>query len=63
VPKLLAREQIEQMDRDGFVAPVRIFPMEKANAYRATLERYDSSVVHAKAVAIRSGNFYGAGAA
>jgi len=51
------------MDRDGFVAPVRIFPMEKANAYRATLERYDSSVVHAKAVAIRSGNFYGAGAA
>ena len=42
--KLLDEAQIQSMERDGFVAPVRLFSSERARSYRAALERYEESV-------------------
>ena len=38
MPKKLTVEQVEQYCRDGYVSPVRAFPVQEALAYRARLE-------------------------
>jgi non-haem Fe2+, alpha-ketoglutarate-dependent halogenase len=42
--KLLSGEQVEMMERDGYVAPISVFSAEQARDYRAKLEAYEASV-------------------
>ena len=44
MPKLLNSEQIEALNRDGYVAPIPIFSAAEAMRYRAKLEAYEASV-------------------
>jgi len=39
--KLLSQGQVEAFDRDGFVAPVRVMPAERALHYRRALESFE----------------------
>jgi hypothetical protein len=43
VPKLLTPAQIRGFEHDGFVAPVRVLPAERARYYRERLERFEAA--------------------
>ena len=47
MPKKLTVGQVEQYHRDGYVSPVRAFPLQEALAYRARLEEGDVQAIAA----------------
>ncbi|MCB1739080.1 MAG: phytanoyl-CoA dioxygenase family protein [Gammaproteobacteria bacterium] len=44
MPRLLSDAQVQMMERDGYVAPIRIFDAQTARAYRDRLEAFEASV-------------------
>ena len=42
MPKLLSQSQIDAFHRDGFVAPVRAMPADRAHYYRGCLEAFEA---------------------
>jgi ectoine hydroxylase-related dioxygenase (phytanoyl-CoA dioxygenase family) len=46
MPEFLQQQQVDALARDGFVSPIRVFPEEQAQHYRAMLEAYEASVAH-----------------
>jgi non-heme Fe2+,alpha-ketoglutarate-dependent halogenase len=42
MPKLLTQSQVDAFHRDGFVAPVRVMPEQRARYYRGRLEAFEA---------------------